>query len=103
MCPAAAILEIIYELVTLKTLNAMITHETWLAQLFNTYLAGFGNWILSVFHLTAADPKEPWADFIVMQLLVAAIMIVLFLILRSRLSVDKPGKLQHSFELVMVS
>jgi len=78
----------------------MITHETWLAKLFNTYLAGLGNSILSLFHLTATDPKEPWADFIVMQLLVAFIMIVLFLILRSRLSVTKPGKLQHTFELV---
>jgi F-type H+-transporting ATPase subunit a len=78
----------------------MITHETWLAKLFNTYLAGFGNWLLSIFHLTATDPKEPWADFIVMQLLVAVIMIVVFLFLRARLSVDKPGKLQHGFELL---
>ena len=78
----------------------MITHETWLAHLFNTYFAGLGNAILALFHLTAEDPKEPWADYIVMQLLVAVIMIVLFLILRSRLSVDKPGTLQHSMELV---
>ena len=78
----------------------MITHETWLAHLFNTYFAGLGNAILALFHLTAEDPKEPWADYSVMQLLVAVIMIVLFLILRSRLSVDKPGTLQHSMELV---
>src|SRR5437764_2707536 len=78
----------------------MISHETWLAKLFNTYLAGLGNWLLGIFHLTATDPKEPWADFIVMQLLVAAIMLVVFLLLRARLSVDKPGKLQHFFELI---
>jgi len=78
----------------------MITHETWLAKLFNAYLAGLGNWLLGLFGLTASNPSEPWADFIVMQLLVAAIMVVLFLILRSRLSVDKPGKLQHIFELI---
>jgi F-type H+-transporting ATPase subunit a len=78
----------------------MISHETWLAKLFNTYLAGFGNWLLGLFGQTATDPKEPWADFIVMQLLVAVIMIVVFLLLRSRLSVDKPGKLQHLFELI---
>ena len=78
----------------------MITHETWLAHLFNTYFAGLGNAILALFHLTAEDPIEPWAEYIVMQLLVAVIMIVLFLILRSRLSVDKPGTLQHSMELV---
>jgi F-type H+-transporting ATPase subunit a len=78
----------------------MITHEVWLTQLFNTYLAGLGNWLLALFHLEAADPSQPWADFVVMQLLVAAIMIILFLLLRGGLSVDKPGKLQHFFEIV---
>src|ERR1700692_3648552 len=78
----------------------MITHEVWLTRLFNTYLAGLGNWLLALFHQTATDARQPWADFIVMQLVVAAIMIVLFLILRSGLSVDKPGKLQHFFEII---
>jgi F-type H+-transporting ATPase subunit a len=77
-----------------------MTHEALLTQLFNRYLAGAGNWLLALFHLTATDPKEPWADFIVMQLIVALIMIALFLVLRARLSVDKPGKLQHVFELI---
>jgi F-type H+-transporting ATPase subunit a len=36
----------------------------------------------------------------VMQLLVAVIMLAVFLLLRARLSVDKPGKLQHLFELI---
>jgi F-type H+-transporting ATPase subunit a len=35
-----------------------------------------------------------------MQLLVALIIIVLFAILKPRLSADRPGKLQHTFELV---
>jgi len=35
-----------------------------------------------------------------MELLVAAIIVVLFAVLRARLSVDNPGKLQHLFELV---
>ena len=81
----------------------MTTHEVWLTKLFNEYLAGLGNWLLALFKLTAADPKEPWADFIVMQIVVAAIMIVLFLILRGSLSVDKPGKLQHVFELILMA
>ena len=46
----------------------MVTHEAWLTKLFNTYLAGFGNWLLALFHQTATNPREPWADFIVMQL-----------------------------------
>jgi F-type H+-transporting ATPase subunit a len=78
----------------------MVTHEVWLTKLFNAYLAGLGNWLLSLFHQTAANPKEPWADFIVMQLVVAAVMIVLFLVLRGRLSVDKPGTMQQVFEVI---
>jgi len=78
----------------------MTTREAWLTHLLNTYFAGFGNWLLALFHQTATDPKEPWVDHIVMQLVVALVMIVLFLILRSSLSVDKPGKLQHVFEMI---
>ena len=76
----------------------MTSHEALLTQLFNKYLAGLGNSLLTLFGQQTSD--TPWADHIVMQLLVALIMIVLFLILRSRLSVDKPGKLQHIFELI---
>ena len=78
----------------------MVTREAWLTKLFNAYLAGPGNALLGLFHQTADNPKEPWADFMVMQILVALIMIALLPVLRSRLSVDKPGKLQHIFELI---
>ena len=78
----------------------MVTREAWLTILFNTYLAGPGNALLALFHQTAADPKEPWADFIVMQILVALLIILLLVVLRSSLSVDRPGKLQHIFELM---
>ncbi len=78
----------------------MVTHEAWLTLFFNHYLAGFGNWLLALFHQTAANPEEPWADFMVMQIVVALILIVLFALLRSSLSVDKPGSFQHVFELI---
>jgi F-type H+-transporting ATPase subunit a len=74
-------------------------HETelWLTKLFNDYLAGLGNAALGFVGMHA---ERPWANFIVMELLVALIIIVLFAILRPALSVDKPGKLQHIFEIV---
>jgi F-type H+-transporting ATPase subunit a len=75
-----------------------MTHEALLTQFFNKYLADFGNSLLQM--LGQARSDEPWADHIVMQLLVAVIMIVLFLMLRAGLSVDKPGKLQSIFELI---
>lgn len=78
----------------------MVTHEAWLTKLLNAHFAAFANWLLALFGQKADNPVEPWADFISMQLLVAAIILVLFLLLRSRLSVDKPGALQHVFELI---
>lgn len=78
----------------------MVTHEAWLTKLFNAYLAGPGNALLGLFHLKAENPNEPWADFIVMQILVALLIVALLFALRSSLSVNKPGKLQHIFELI---
>jgi F-type H+-transporting ATPase subunit a len=78
----------------------MVTHEAWLTKLFNAYLGGLGNSLLHLFGQSAANSAEPWADFMVMQLLVAAIILILFAVLRARLSVTTPGPLQHVFELI---
>jgi len=66
-------------------------HETeiWLTKIFNDYLAGLGNAILGLVGIQA-QPR-PWANFVTMQLLVVAIIVVLFAFLRTRLSVDRPG------------
>src|SRR5215475_7278809 len=74
--------------------------ELWITKIFNDYLAGAGNAILSLAGVHAENPARPWANFVTMQLVVAIIIVVLFALLRPRLSVDKPGKFQHIFELV---
>ena len=50
----------------------MNEHEIWLTRFFNDYLAGLGNLLLSLFHQAAPKDGRPWANFIVMQILVAA-------------------------------
>ena len=75
-------------------------HETelFVTQILNNNLAGLGN---SLIGLVGMAPQErPWENYIAMQLLVALFVIVLFAILRPRLSVERPGKLQQIFELV---
>jgi F-type H+-transporting ATPase subunit a len=75
-------------------------HETeiGITRLFNDHLAGLGN---SILQLVGMQPEaRPWANFITMQILVVAILVVVFAILKPRLSVDRPGKLQHTLELV---
>ena len=73
-------------------------HELWVTKLFNDYLAGLGNLLAGLVGIHP-DPR-PWANFVTMQILVVLIIIVLFAILKPRLSVDRPGKLQHTFELL---
>jgi F-type H+-transporting ATPase subunit a len=76
----------------------MAVHEIWLTRLFNDHLAGLGNAILSAIGMPTSP--RPWMNYITMQILVAGIMIVVFAVLRTRLSVDKPGKTQQTFEVI---
>lgn len=78
----------------------MVTREAWFTQLFNEHLAGLGNSLLALFGQKAENPNEPWADFIVMQIVVALIIMIFFAVLKGSLSVKKPGTLQQLFELV---
>ncbi len=74
--------------------------EIWTTALFNRFLAGPLDSLLRAIGHPAADPAHPWANWMTVELLVVAIILVLFALLRSRLSVDKPGSLQLSFEAV---
>ena len=78
----------------------MPEHEIWLTRLFNDNLAGLGNSVLSLVRAHAENPARPWTNFITMQILVAIIIVVLFAVLRPRLSMDRPGKTQHLFEVI---
>jgi len=71
--------------------------ELWITRIFNDYLSGPGNSLLGLVGMHGG--ARPWANYITMELLVAAIIVVLFASLRPRLSVEKPGKLQHCCEL----
>jgi F-type H+-transporting ATPase subunit a len=76
----------------------MKEHEIWLTALFNDHLAGVGNSILSAVHQTAENPLRPWTNGVTMELLVVVLLMILAAVLRSSLSVDKPGGLQHMIE-----
>ncbi len=77
-------------------------HESqfWLTRLFNEYLGGPLSSFLAAIGHPASDPAHPWENWIVIELLVVAIILVLFALLRSQLSADKPGKLQLTFETI---
>jgi F-type H+-transporting ATPase subunit a len=75
-------------------------HELWITSLFNRALAGPANAVLNAIHYPAKDASNPWTDWLVSEILVVLFVIALFAFLRARLSVDKPGKLQHTFEVL---
>jgi F-type H+-transporting ATPase subunit a len=75
-------------------------HELWITNLFNRTLAGPANAVLNAVHHPAKDPANPWSDWLACEIVVVLFVIALFAYLKARLSVDKPGKLQHIFELV---
>lgn len=78
----------------------MPEHELWLTALFNDHLAGLASAILNLVRIPAENPTRPWNNSVVMELLIVALLVVLVAILRPALSVDKPGKLQHIFEII---
>jgi F-type H+-transporting ATPase subunit a len=72
--------------------------ELWVTRICNDYLAAPANAVLGLVGMRAQE--RPWADFIVMQIVVVVLLMAVFALLRPRLSADRPGKLQHTFELV---
>jgi F-type H+-transporting ATPase subunit a len=78
----------------------MQEHELWLTALLNRYLAGPANSVLQAVNYKVEDPAHPWSNWLAFELLVFVVIIILFAFLRSRLSVERPGGLQHIFELV---
>jgi F-type H+-transporting ATPase subunit a len=72
--------------------------QLWITALLNKYFAGLANATLNAFHVTPAHPQAPITNYVAMQILVFALLVLTFLVVRSRLSVENPGILQHTFE-----
>jgi F-type H+-transporting ATPase subunit a len=76
-------------------------HSLWIVEIFNKI---FGPLVLAVSQslgYTFADPAKPIPDHIVMCVVIVLLFAALGLFLRSRLSVDRPGKLQIVLEDLM--
>jgi F-type H+-transporting ATPase subunit a len=74
-------------------------HELWITALFNRYLSVPANSVLESIHFPAHDPANPWSDWMVCEIIVVLFVLIFFGIARTRFSVDRPGKLQHTLEV----
>ena len=72
--------------------------QLWITALLNKYFAGVANALLGVFGLHAHDPQAPIANYMAMEILVFVLLLVFFAAVRARLSVERPGVLQHVME-----
>ncbi len=68
--------------------------------LLNRLFGGVANRLLHALGIQPAFPQTPITNYVAMEILVALLLIIFFLVVRSRLSVDKPGGLQHIMEAV---
>ena len=72
--------------------------QLWFTHILNSLLAGPVTAFLRMLHIEPKHPAAPISNSFSMELLVFAILLILFFLLRSRLSVESPGALQHAFE-----
>jgi len=72
--------------------------QLWFTAFLNHYLAGPVTGLLRALHIEPRFPDAPIPNSVAMEVMVFAFLIVLFFMVSSRLSVDKPGALQHMFE-----
>src|SRR5438105_2993295 len=72
--------------------------QLWFTELLNRYLGGAANSLLTAVHHPAAYPNAPINNFVAMEILVVGILFAFFLLVRSQLSVESPGGLQHVME-----
>jgi F-type H+-transporting ATPase subunit a len=71
--------------------------DVWTTALFNRFLAAPLDALWNALGVTH-NPAHPWENWFSMEILVVAIIMILFAVLRSRLSVEHPGSLQLTFE-----
>ena len=75
-------------------------HPLWFTALLNKVLGGPVNSLLQAlppaFH--PANSQEPISNPVAMEVLVVLIILVFFILVRSRLSVERPGRMQHAAE-----
>jgi F-type H+-transporting ATPase subunit a len=72
--------------------------QLWFTEILNHLFAGPVTGLLRALHIEPRYPQAPITNGVAMELLVFFFLLILFTLVRSRLSVDKPGALQHIFE-----
>lgn len=76
-------------------------HQLWFTAILNKYLGGVTTALLTALHLPPHDPSAPIPNHVAMEIAVVGALTVFFLLVRARLSMDRPGALQHAVEVLV--
>jgi len=74
--------------------------QLWFTAILNHLFAGPVTALLRALSIEPRHPATPIPNSLAMELLVFGFLVILFVLVRSRLSVESPGGLQHVFESV---
>ncbi len=72
--------------------------QLWFTALLNRLFAAPVTALLQALHLPPKYPTAPITNSFAMEVLVFSFLLIMFLLVRARLSVESPGALQHAFE-----
>lgn len=76
----------------------MHEHELWFTALLNQYLAAPANALFQLVGFHTEDAAKPWSNYMAMEILVIGLLMLVAVVVRASLSVDRPGKLQLAME-----
>jgi F-type H+-transporting ATPase subunit a len=74
--------------------------QLWFTEILNRFFASPVTAVLRTLHIEPRFPQAPVTNAFSMELLVFLFLVLMFALLRARLSVETPGSVQHTFELL---
>jgi len=74
--------------------------QLWFTEILNRFFASPATALLRMLHVEPQYPQAPITNAFSMELLVFLFLVLMFALVRTSLSVDSPGPLQHTFEVL---
>lgn len=75
--------------------------QLWFTEILNHFFGGPAAALLRALHIEPEYPQAPITNAFSMELLVFLFLVLMFVVLRTRLSVENPGGVQHTFEALL--
>ena len=78
-------------------------HQLWITGVVNKLIGNYVAALLTFLHINVSDPANPIPNHIAVELVVILLAVILFGVLRARLSVDRPRLAQQLCEMLLTN